>query len=275
MVYVQLTNGFGNNLFQYNAARLLATFHGQELTALPPTPDYYGIEEFKKIGIRLQTAQPPECERVNETNFTHYFNARYKNSNLLITGYFENYKFFKNNIDLIKTWFPETRKHNTDDLILHMRAGDRLFYTNEHDNKPQAENYINAIKQFDFEKLYIVTDMPEWKTITTDELQNMKFHVNVPEEQRVTPQQSVEYFNSLVKGLAQFEPIHSKNSVAEDFSFIRGFDNILFQHGTLAWWAAALSGAKKVGVYGPWRPWKGSSNKNLSDIDLEGWFKWD
>jgi len=274
MIYVQLTNGFGNNLFQYNAARLLATFHDQEVIALPPSSNYYGIEEFKKIGLELKTAELPDCEKVNETNFTHYFNTQYKNSNLFVTGYFENYKLFKNNIELIKSWYPETRKHNTDDLVLHLRAGDRLFYANEYDSKPRAQNYINAIKQFDFNKLYIVTDMPAWKTITVEELQDMKFHINVPEDKRVTAQQSVDYYNSLVDGLSQFEPIHSKNSVAEDFSFIRGFNNILFQHGTLAWWAAALSDADKVGVYGPWRPWKGKSNKNLSDIDLEGWFKW-
>jgi len=274
MIYVQLTNGFGNNLFQYNAARLLATFHEQELVVVPPSSDYYGIEEFKKIGIEIKPADLPDCEKVNETNFTHYFNTQYKNSNLFVVGYFENYKFFKNNIELIKSWFPETRKHNTDDLILHLRAGDRLFYANENDSKPRAQNYINAVKQFDFNKLYIVTDMPVWNTITVEDLQNMKFHINVPEDKRVTAQQSVDYFNSLVDGLSQFEPIHSKNSVAEDFSLIRGFNNILFQHGTLAWWAAVLSEANKVGVYGPWRPWKGKSNKNLSDIDLEGWFKW-
>jgi hypothetical protein len=274
MIFVQLTNGFGNNLFQYNAARLLATFHEQELVALPPTPTYYGIEEFKKIGIELKTVELPECENINETNFTHYFNTQYKNSDLLITGYFENYKFFKNNIDLIKSWYPEIHKHNTDDLILHLRAGDRLFYTNEYDSKPRAQNYIDAINKFDFDKLYIVTDMPKWDSITVEQLQDMKFHVNVPEDQRVSPQQSVDYFNSLVDGLSQFSPIHSKNSVAEDFSLIRGFNNVLFQHGTLAWWAAVLGNADKVGVYGPWRPWKGASNKNLSDINLEGWFKW-
>ena len=274
MVYVQLTNGFGNNLFQYNAARLLATFHEQEIVAVPPSADYYGIEEFKKIGIELKVVKMPECLNVNETNFTHYFNSNYKNSDFLVTGYYENYKYFKNNIELIKSWYPEAQKHNGNDLILHLRAGDRLFYANEYDSKPQALNYINAIKQFDFEKLYIVTDMPEWKTITVEDLEKMKFHVDVPDSARVAPQQSVDYFNSLVNGLAQFEPIHSKNTVAEDFTLIRGFDNILFQHGTLAWWAAVLSDAKKVGVFGPWRPWKGASNKNLSNINLEGWFKW-
>ena len=116
--------------------------------------------------------------------------------------------------------------------------------------------------------------MPEWQKITVDELEKMQFHVSVPKEKSVTPQQSVDYFNSLVDGLAQFKPIHCKNSVVGDFNFIRSFKKILFQHGTLAWWAAVLSDAEKVGVYGPWRPWKGASNKNLSDINLQGWFKW-
>jgi hypothetical protein len=116
--------------------------------------------------------------------------------------------------------------------------------------------------------------MPNWEKITADELQNMNFHVNVPSNKRVSIEQSVDYFNSIVEGLSQYSPIHSKNSVADDFSLIRSFDNILFQHGTLAWWASVLSEAKKVGVYGPWRPWKGASNKNLSNINIEGWFKW-
>jgi hypothetical protein len=274
VVYIQLTNGFGNNLFQYAAGRLLATFHGQEVTVMPPTPNYYGIGEFRKIGIELKNAEIPDTERVNDVNYTHFFNPTYKNSDFLVSGYFENYKYFKNNIDLIKTWFPDITNKNENDLILHFRAGDRLFYANEYDSKPQAQNYINAIQQFDFDKLYIVTDMPEWEQISPEQLNQMKFHVDVAEDKRISPQQSVDYFNSIVDGLSQFNPIHSKNSVAEDFSFIRCFNNILFQHGTLCWWAAALSDAKKVGVYGPWRPWKGASNKNLSDINLEGWFKW-
>ena len=274
MVYIQLTNGFGNNLFQYIAGRLLATFHGQEIAVIPPSSDYYGIGEFRKIGIELQSIEIPNCERVSDINYTHFFNPAYKNRDFVVNGYFENYKYFKNNIDLIKTWFPDITSKNENDLILHFRAGDRLFYANEYDSKPQAQNYINAIQQFDFDRLYIVTDMPEWEQITPEQLNQMRFHVDVAEDKRISPQQSVDYFNSIVDGLSQFNPIHSKNSVAEDFSFIRCFNNILFQHGTLCWWAAALSDARKVGVYGPWRPWKGASNKNLSDINLEGWFKW-
>ncbi len=108
-----------------------------------------------------------------------------------------------------------------------------------------------------------------------EELKNMNFHVNIPSDQSVPIEESVEYFNSFVEGFSKYNPIIKKRTIYEDFSFIRNSDNILFEHGTLSWWAAFLSEAKKVGVYGPWRPWKGQSNKNLSNIPLKEWFKWE
>ena len=86
---------------------------------------------------------------------------------------------------------------------------------------------------------------------------------------------SVDYFNSFVEKFSKFDPIYEKRDVHEDFNFIRSFNNILFEHGTLSWWAAFLSDARKVGVYGPWRSWKGKSNKNLSNVQLDNWFKWE
>ena len=276
MIYTRLTNGFGNNVFQCVASRLLGTFLEQDVTYVAPSEDYYGIDELGKVGFEVRHMNIPTCRPVTDANFTHYFNKQYSNTDLFVSGYFENYKFYKNNIELIKTWFPKVEDRNKEDLVVHFRAGDRLFYANEFDSKPQAENYINAIEQFDFKRLHVVTDMPYIKRITVEDLENMKFHVDVPHDKRVDPQRSVDYFNSIVDAFSMYDLQIDKNrTVAEDFNFIRSFDNILFQHGTLGWWAAALSGAKKVGVYGPWRPWKGNSNKNLSDINLEGWFKWE
>ena len=171
-------------------------------------------------------------------------------------------------------WFPKVEKREDDDLVIHLRTGDRLFYKNEFYTKPKAQDYIDAINQFSFERVHIVTDLPEWKTYSESELESAKFHLQVPSEQKVPIEESVSYLNSLVDSLSQFEPIVKKRKVGEDFNFIRSFNNILFEHGTLGWWASFLSDANKVGVYGPWRPWKGSSNKNLSNVPLESWFKW-
>ena len=278
MITVQLTNGFGNNLFQYIAAKLLAEHHGQEVGALLPSHDYYALGDLKKMGVNIVSECLPSVIPINEFNYMAAHQERYKNNDFHLTGYFEDHTFFKDNIDLIKQWHPlnEDKRPSTD-LVVHFRAGDRLFYKNEFDYKPSVTSYLEAIKQFEFENLYIVTDMPKWEYITTKDLNQMKFHVDVPSQDKVPIEKSVDYFNSFVDAFNGFKPIinNKKNrSVYDDFNFIRTFDNILFQHGTLGWWAAILSDASKVGVYGPWRPWKGKNNKNLSKIDLPGWFQW-
>jgi hypothetical protein len=175
---------------------------------------------------------------------------------------------------MIKSWFPAVDKRSSTDLVIHYRAGDRLIYRNTFKYKPSAEQYLKAISYFDFENLHIVTDMPSWEYITPEKIREMTFHVAIPENNRIEPERSAEYFNSFVDAFSQYRPIVEKRSIVDDFNFIRSFDNILFEHGTLGWWAAALSNASKVGVYGPWRQSKGKANKNLSQVNLEGWFKW-
>jgi len=275
VVIINLTNGFGNNLFQYTAARLLAEHHEQELLVIPPSEDYYAIKDLTDLGVDFSKKSfDGQMAHVSDHNYRACFEEKYKNVNFNLRGYFEDYILYRNDIQKIKSWFPEVQKRTDDALVIHFRAGDRLFYKNEFDTKPTIQSYINALDRFNFSKLYIVTDMPAWEKLSENELNMMKFHYDVPSGDRVPISLSVEYFNSFVDGFAKYEPLVVKGTICEDFNFIRTFDNILFQHGTLGWWAAILSEASKVGVYGPWRPWKGRSNKNLSNINIEGWFQW-
>jgi hypothetical protein len=274
MITVQLTNGFGNNIFQYVAARLLAEHHQQKFSVLPPTPDYYAIDSLQNMGVNISNLLT-DGFKVNDENYRHAFDSKYANTNLVLAGYFEDYTYYKNHIPLIKSWFPEIKKRENNDLVIHLRTGDRLFMKNEFHIKPRVRNYLKAIERFDFDKLHIVTDMPQWGHINVQQLRNMKFHYEVPLGQRVDPQLSVDYFNELIDGFLKFDPIVEKRMIHEDFNFIRTFSNILFEHGTLGWWASVLSEATKVGVYGPWRPFKKKRNKNLSKINLEGWFQWE
>tara|TARA_Y100000034_G_C6901531_1_gene417103 strand:+ start:2179 stop:3036 length:858 start_codon:yes stop_codon:yes gene_type:complete len=274
-VYVKMTNGFGNNLFQYVAARLLGQFHGLEVLAIPPSEDYYAIPCLKKVGVKFgQKEGQGKTMSVNDSNYIEAFNPAHHGCDFLVSGYFEDYRYYIKLRDKIMSWFPQVSKKHDKDLVLHLRTGDRLFYKNEFFTKPKVEDYLKAIEEFQFERMHIVTDMPEWKPLTEVELNSIEFHLDVPADKRVSASESVAYFNSLVEGLARFEPLVQKRAVGEDFDFMRSFDNILFQHGTLGWWSAFLSDASKVGVYGPWRPWKGVNNKNLANIPLKGWFKW-
>tara|TARA_A100001515_G_scaffold23433_1_gene18073 strand:- start:53517 stop:54356 length:840 start_codon:yes stop_codon:yes gene_type:complete len=276
-VTVQLTNGFGNNIFQYVAARLLAEHHNSELCAIPPHDKYYAINDLSTLGIKFinHKYQKQNSFLISEKNYLEAFSKNYSDADLLLNGYFEDYTYYFKHIEKIKSWFPKQQVRNNNDLVIHMRTGDRLFMKNEFYSKPRAMNYLRAINKFEFNQLHIVTDMPVWDYVTENDLKNFKFHVNIAENKRVPIAESVKYFNEIVEAFSFYSPIIKKRGILEDFNHIRSFKNILFEHGTLSWWAAVLSSAKKVGVYGPWRPWKAEKNKNLSDIPIDTWFKWE
>jgi hypothetical protein len=276
MIYTNFTNGFGNNIFQYNAARVLAEHLGDEVLAVPPNSGYYGIGPLEALGVKFAKNLPGNLVTVNDSAYVKAFRTEnYKNKNILLNGYFEDYRFYLPLRSKIKSWFPKVEERNNNDLVLHMRTGDRLFMKNEFYTKPKPESFIKAIEKFDFDRLHIVSDMPKWDYITEAELMKTNFHLKVPKSESVPIKDSVDYFNSFIEGFSKFDPIYEKRDVHEDFNFIRGFRNILFEHGTLSWWAAFLSDAEKVGVYGPWRSWKGKGNKNLSNVQIDTWFKWE
>ena len=81
--------------------------------------------------------------------------------------------------------------------------------------------------------------------------------------------------NNLVYTFSEFNPIiiHNNNMMT-DFKFIMSFDKIIFKNSTFSWWAAVLSDASRVGVFGPWKPNKKERNKNLGRADFPGWFSW-
>jgi hypothetical protein len=275
MIVSKLTNGLGNNLFQCIAGKMLATHHKTQHYFLPETQDYTCNPFLETLGFKkLKTEAVANPVFVDDISYPFAFESRFKDINIFLNGYFEDRRFYEPHRSLIKSWFEPVRKHNKQDLVFHFRTGDRLFYKNEFDSKPNAKQIKKAIDAFNFEKLYIVTDMYEWKKHTPESLSNLKFHVSANKDASVKIEQACDYFNECFEMLNDYNPIVNNGNVLEDFNLIRGFDKILFQHGTMSWWAAFLSDASKVGVYGPWRPWKGPSNKNLSQVELSSWFQW-
>ena len=289
MVTVYLSNGFGNNIFQYVAGRLLANHHDTDLQVIPPFKNYHAITELAKINIHCSNEFPNASgDLISCKDYPSCF-TRSTSKNFHLKGYFEDYKHYYKNIDLIKSWFPKTNTMQKNILSFHFRTGDRLLSKNEFKHKPSAENIVKAIDNFDFDELHIISDMPFWKKITVEDLNQINsgktehkwlttaYDTNgkliLDKSKMVELSRSVDYFNSVYDALSLYQPIFKKRSVADDFIFLKNSKNILFEHGTLSWWAAFLSDAEKVGVYGPWRCWK-SNNKNLSDVPFINWFKW-
>lgn len=278
MIVSNLTNGFGNNIFQCVAGKLMSSFHKTEHYFLCDE-NYYAKSFLENLGFKYlndkKTLHQEKYFVINDNNYIASFDNNYSNNNFLLNGYFENKDYYENNRELILSWFPKVSNKKRKDLVFHFRTGDRLFYKNEFNSKPSPKAIENAINEFSFEKLYIVTDMHDWQKHTPDSISKLNFHLKVKPSESVSNKLAANYFNECYDMLSNFNPIVTKNNVLEDFNFIRTFDNILFQHGTMSWWASFLSDASKVGVYGPWRSWKGDSNKNLSNVKLKEWFKWE
>jgi len=270
-VKVKYTNGAGNNIFQYVYARLLAESNGCNLST-----DRLSILDIEESNFKFSDMHSVIKISLDEKNF-HKYMGNDNASNYVVHTYPEDYTIYKPHLDKIRSWFKDVPKVNTKDLVFHLRMGDRLLYKRDHhpSMKVSPEEYCEAINSFNYDRLHIVTDMPCFKKIDEEELSNMKFHVSVSKENMVSLSVAVDYWNSIFESLSQYNPIvRFGNSVKSDFEYIRSFDQILFQHGTLAWWGATLSHASKVGVYGPWRPIKIENNKNLGKTDYEGWFSW-
>lgn len=281
LVVVHLTNGFGNNLFQLIAGRLLAEKYKRKLRVLPPWPGYYGIGELSKVLIDeieiLDASSVSQAIVVNDENYEtamSYDHGDIPNCVVLVKGYFEDYRYFINNREMIKSWFRPVDKRNKTDLIFHFRTGDRLFMKNEFEYKLSASSYRSAIDRFDFDKLHIVSDLPSLRRYGPKELASLTFHNRVDPRESVDCEVASSYLNSVVDTLLELNPVFQPSTISEDFNKVRSFDKIMFEHGTMSWWAAFLSEATCVGVRENWRPWKRSRNKNLSKVPIFGWFEW-
>jgi hypothetical protein len=136
------------------------------------------------------------------------------------------------------------------------------------------EKYSKTLDSLGFDTLNIVSDLPEWKNYSGDELLNLDYHTHLSHGAKKMKDKAASYVNELVNKLSEkYEIKFHHKGLIKDFNFIRGFDKIMLGYSTFSWWAATLSDASWVGVFEPWRPWK-ENNKNLGKTNYPGWFGW-
>jgi hypothetical protein len=287
VVRAHFTIGFGNNLFQYAYARLLAIAQDAELqhSAIPEL-NIPASDTSIGCGVGLPTMV------INDKNASmELLCKKYEKCNYEVSGYFENYKFYKPFLHEIRSWFSPVEKQNEKDLIVHMRLQNRLVQANHHKNFISSAGYERAISKFDFERLHIVTDAEKWAPYGEKDIKKIRKEVltgpNLSSE-LVPISASIDYINELFYGLSKYNPVVHCNGAdmicgsgalrsnfIDDFNLIRSFDKIVVFNSTFAWWAACLSDASHIATYKPWKPNKGPKNKNLGLTDYDGWFSWE
>ncbi len=286
-VKIKFSKGFGNNLFQYCFGRLLSEYHNLNYSH-PAIPELGIKEETYSFNKNLRTvkfkAKSNFEAKKYDKDHQQWFNLKYNNHNFDFNHfmfYFEDYILYKPYLKKIKSWFSIIKKTNTKDLVLHFRLKNRLVWETHYKNFVKPETYRRVISSnFNFNKLYIVTDADKWDYVNKKDIKKIQEEIKIKYRKNLTGfipiKKSISFMNGLVDSLKEFNPIlyHNKKFI-DDFNFIRSFDQIMFKNSTFSWWASVLSGASKVGVFGPWKPGKGKGKiKNLGKTNYDGWFSW-
>ena len=286
-ITINFTIGFGNNLFQYCMGKLLSETHGLKLRH----------RSIPELGVKEQEVPVDRELPVYVVDDANYKDALYlkdlSNYNVIVNGYFEDYKILKNELERVRSWFDKSEITNKKDVILHLRLQNRLVQESHHKNHIKAQSFIDALSNFEYEKLHIVTDAERWGVHTIEDIEKIRQEISVgPNPPRNSPwvshEQSLEYMNHLVEGLSKLDPIvhcNGQNMMSgtgglrggfiDDFNLIRSFNQVIIFNSTFSWWAATLSGAEKVAIFSPWKIAKAPKDRrNLGDTSYPGWFSW-
>lgn len=286
IVKINFTIGFGNNIFQYCFGRLLAEQLGLGLS-------HRAITELG-VPQRSDCFDPTyETIVVDDKNYKKILYSNLRNKNFIINGYFEDYKIFQPHLDKIRGWFNTVEKSNQSDVVLHLRMQNRLIQQSHIKNHISASAFKNALKEFDYENVHIVTDLEKWEEYKREDIEKIQDEIakgpNPPSNSPwVSTEQSLEYVNHLISGLQGLNPVlHMsgnktipgsgglRGGFMDDFNLIRSFDQIVIHNSTFSWWAAVLGSARKVGIYSPWKIAKPiKERRNLGETRYPGWFSW-
>jgi len=285
IVKINFTIGFGNNIFQYCFGRLLAEKNSLQLS--------HGPLDALKISSKQVTVQNNyETIVVNDQNYKKVFYSDIRNKNLIINGYFEDYKIFKPYLEQIYSWFPpSTIERNTEDVIIHLRMQNRLIQEAHHKNHISFDSFKKALENFSYNNVHIVTDLEKWDIYNRYDIEKIQHEISLGPNRGaawVSTEQSLEYINHLVSSFAPLRPIvHTTNSevihgsgglrgdFVHDFNLIRSFEQVVIHNSTFSWWGAVLGNAKKVAIFDPWKIAKpASSRRNLGKTSYPGWFSW-
>ena len=253
MITPILKGGLGNQLFQISAGLSLANENGGSFGVnydLPNTriqghcPTKYRDNLYQNV----PTTSDTPGNTYSEPEFS-YKPIPYQ-ENLLIDGYFQSEKHFKNNKEQIKQLFKfnDDTKEKIDKALssiqtpiigVHIRRGDYKVYNRVH---PPCEKkyYEAAMDLFPKDSTFIMC---------TDDLSSV--------------QEEFDTSNFIVS--------NSKDEL-EDLYLLSQCDNVIICNSTFSWWGAYL-GKDKDKIVAPARWFGPDGPPNYQDIFIEDWIK--
>lgn len=225
-VTVNYIGGFGNTIFQYVRAKLLA--EQNDTFMLTPFPYEEILQTNSKtypIFVKTLSMLPrfhvtdnniPTLSRLNKL-FNYQLSGFFQDTHIINEYYKQVLSFFK---------LPDFIPKPSNEVVIHIRLGD--FYHDDYRSSTHnglseiihPEWYLGILNNITFNKLHIIVfDDPKFRNFTARYLS---------------------YFRD-------FSPnILVDTTMKEDFHFIRSFKTILSSNSTFSWWASFLSKATNI-----------------------------
>lgn len=272
-IVAKLDFGLGNNLFRYMAGKILQRetgfqFHHASLSSV-------GVETQFTDDQVVDLIKRHKCFDLTEDNFdyalknTTEIEANYDAINLV--GFFEKWDIFDGELDFCRGQLNLSNiGGDSDAFTLHIRLQNRLVEKNNFFNLLSPKFYSSLIEMVGNEKIKIVTDIERWYEFSEDDLDEITRHHFMgpnPASLLVEKSLSMQYMNDLTKELEKYSPKICISNAAvmpgsgglrggqmEAFSEIFNSKQIFVHNSTFSWWAANLSAADQIYVYGPWKP---------------------
>lgn len=257
-VSTMLAGGLGNFMFQVAAAVAYAKRYGRVVgfsgqQARGPHKDAWEYEKNVFKGVDLTFNRSGNAMQLQENGFHYTEIPNHPDRNILLTGYFQSEKYFKDFEDEIRSLFmsydieldDEIREllANENVCSIHVRRGDFLKYPDHH--PAQNLNYfMKATKEMPKDSVFLIfSDDIEWCKNNFPKIPN-KF-----------------YF---IEG----------NKDYEDLYIMSKCKNNIICNSTFSWWGAWLNKNDNKIVVAP-SNWFGPAyaNYNTEDLYCDNWIK--
>jgi hypothetical protein len=273
-VFTKFTNGDGNNLFQYFCGDVLS--HRLKTQHFHPALPLLGVQKHSPT-IKFMLTKV--FAKVVRDNWSSTIENSVDSKSYIIDGYPEDYNIFIEHKDRLSKFVRKNAKKSDyfDGVVIHLRLGDRLFRKSDYlpGMKLDIDKLANLLDSLGSQKIKVVSDLNLWKTVDASDLNKINSHVDVPAAERQDDALIVQHLNTIHNFFVAKKAIFNEDTtVRDDFSEMLNSRYLVFQHGTLAWWAGFCGEHEKVFVCDGWRPVKGVNNKNLDKTPLENWSNW-
>jgi len=215
MIKVNFLGRLGNNMFEYCLGRILA----EQLECGLVSPTIQGFIGTENINSEKGSRDEPAIQLTGHVIDLDAVINNCNNKNIVLSGYFQRYEYYKNHKDKIREWMhidDYDVGQTNNDIIAHVRLGDDITYFHpEHPYIMPMDYYDKILENVSFDRLYICSE-PE--TIDSEH----------------------------IKKFDKYDPIILHGDTLEDFRAIKSFNKIIVPQSTFSWWAAFLSNASEI-----------------------------